>query len=235
MKQDFVLAKEELSQIGILRVSADLYAEPKRKGTVYFVRSPQTTDKTASLALYPNTNRFCDFANGNKSGDCISFVAYVRDCNQWEALKELQAFYGLSDAREQGKQEASRRIQQQEEREHQIKERRAEFEAALSSQIQRLKQWELLYKNVLESHLQDPLGDAMAQLLARKQYISYQLDVLCSTDATVYPHLKPEWSSYWQWLLDVLAILQAQGAYVATGHELGQITARRDALLAMGR
>jgi len=93
MKQDFMLAKEELSQIGIVRVAADFYIEPKKRGSVFFVKSPATHDKTASLALYLSSNRFCDFANGNKSGDCISFVAYIRDCNQWEALKELQAFY----------------------------------------------------------------------------------------------------------------------------------------------
>ena len=92
MKLDFALAKKELSRIGILRVSKDFYTEPKRKGSVFFVKSPATHDRTASLAIYPNTNRFCDFANGNLSGDCISFVAYVRGCNNWQALKELQAY-----------------------------------------------------------------------------------------------------------------------------------------------
>lgn len=69
MKSDFALAKEELSQIGIKRVAADFYQEPRRKGSCYFVKSPATHDKTASLAIYPNSNRFCDFANGNLSGD----------------------------------------------------------------------------------------------------------------------------------------------------------------------
>lgn len=69
MKSDFALAKEKLSQIGIKRVAADFYQEPRRKGSCYFVKSPATHDKTASLAIYPNSNRFCDFANGNLSGD----------------------------------------------------------------------------------------------------------------------------------------------------------------------
>ena len=110
MKSDFVFAKEDLSRIGIKRVAADFYAEPKRKGSVYFVKSPATHDKTASLALYPNLNRFTDFANGNYSGDCISFVAYVRGCNNWEALQTLKEFYGLTDSREQEKEEIRRRI-----------------------------------------------------------------------------------------------------------------------------
>lgn len=35
MKSDFTLAKEELQRIGIKRVAADFYAEPKRKGSVF--------------------------------------------------------------------------------------------------------------------------------------------------------------------------------------------------------
>jgi len=35
MKQDFILAKEELGRIGIKRVAAGFYSEPKRKGSVF--------------------------------------------------------------------------------------------------------------------------------------------------------------------------------------------------------
>ena len=87
MKLDFITIKQQLP--GIVRVVSDFYAEPKRKGSVYFVKSPATHDKTASLALYPGSNRFTDFANGNLSGDCIAFVAYIKNINQWQALKEL--------------------------------------------------------------------------------------------------------------------------------------------------
>lgn len=104
MREDFTLAKEELQRIGIKRVAADFYAEPKRKGSVFFVRSPAGTDRTASLALYPNSNRFTDFSNSNYSGDIIGFVSYIRGCNNWQALKELQSYYGLLDTR-QDKQE----------------------------------------------------------------------------------------------------------------------------------
>ena len=110
----------------------------------HFVKSPATHDKTASLALYPNSNRFTDFSNGNYSGDCIAFVAYVKGCNQWQALKELQAFYGLTDTREKDRQEAQRRIQLQQEQERRKEERRQAFYRALWTQIDDLKRWAVL-------------------------------------------------------------------------------------------
>ena len=159
MKSDFTLAKEELSQIGIVRVSRDFYTEPRRKGSCYFVKSPATHDKTASLALYPNSNRFTDFSNSNYSGDCIAFVAYVKGCNQWQALKELQAFYGLTDTREKDRQEAQRRIQLQQEQERRKEERRQAFYRALWTQIDDLKWWAVIYSIAIEKRLFEPFSD----------------------------------------------------------------------------
>ncbi len=137
MKSDFMIIKQQLP--GIVRVVSDFYAEPKRKGSVFYVKSPATHDRTASLAIYPSSNRFCDFANGNLSGDCIAFVAYIKNINQWQALKELQVYYGLTDAREQEKEEARQRIQLQQEQERRKAERKQAFYAALWGEIDRLK------------------------------------------------------------------------------------------------
>lgn len=148
MKSDFKLAIPDLNRIGIVRVSTDFYTEPKRKGTVFFVRSPAGTDRTASLALFPNSNRFTDFSNANYSGDIIGFVAYVKGCNQWQALKELQAYYGLTDSREQDRQEAQRRILLQQQEERRKEERRQAFYRALWEQIDDLKRWAVIqYSN----------------------------------------------------------------------------------------
>lgn len=140
MKSDFITIKQQLP--GIVRVVSDFYAEPKRKGSVYFVKSPATHDRTASLAIYPNSNRFCDFANGNHSGDIIGFISYVKGVNNWEALQTLKDFYGLADSREQDRQEAQRRIQLQQEQERRKEERRQAFYRALWEQIDALKRWE---------------------------------------------------------------------------------------------
>lgn len=233
MKQDFMLAKEELSQIGIVRVAADFYTEPKKRGSVFFVKSPATHDKTASLALYPNSNRFTDFANGNYSGDIIGFVAYIRGCNNWQALKELQAFYGLSDARELDKQEARWHIQLQQERERKKEERKQAFYRALYGEIDRLTNWAAIYRKAIEKEVFEPFNsDMWAYCVNELQKVDYRLDILCAADCKAYPRLKAyhEYlsSDHYQWLLDVLGVLQEQGAFTATAGELEEITAQRN-------
>lgn len=111
MREDFREVREELKEIGIRRIVEEHYMTPQRHGTIYFVKSPASPDKTASLAIFPETNRFCDFANGNKGGDVISLYAYVKGCSQWEALKALTQYYGLSDGR-QDRRDVRRRIRE---------------------------------------------------------------------------------------------------------------------------
>lgn len=232
MKSDFTLAKEELSQIGIVRVSRDFYTEPRRKGSCYFVKSPATHDKTASLALYPNSNRFTDFSNSNYSGDCIAFVAYVKGCNQWQALKELQAFYGLTDTREKDRQEAQRRIQLQQEQERRKEERRQAFYRALWTQIDDLKRWAVIYSIAIEKRLFEPFSDTWAYCVNELQKTEYRLDILCEADCEAYPRMKAyhEYlpSNRYQWLLDCLAVLAEYGVFEATADEIKEITTQRD-------
>ena len=230
MKSDFTLAKEELSQIGIVRVSRDFYTEPRRKGSCYFVKSPATHDKTASLAIYPNSNRFCDFANGNLSGDCISFVAYIKNINQWQALKELQAYYGLTDTREADRQVAQRHIQLQQQEERRKEERRQAFYQALWAQIDNLKRWAVIYGTAIEKRLYEPFSDTWAYCVSELQKTEYRLDILCAADCKAYPRMKAYHedlpSDRYQWLLDCLAVLQECGAFTATPKELKEIKAQ---------
>ena len=108
MREDFRIGNEKLEEIGIMRIVEDHYMTPQKRGTIYFVKSPVSLDKTTSLAIYPSSNHFCDFANGNKSGDIVGLYAYIKNCNQWQALQELLAYYGLS-GRQQDKEEAGSR------------------------------------------------------------------------------------------------------------------------------
>ena len=84
-----------------------------------------------------------DFANGNYSGDIIGFISYIKGANNWQALKELQNYYGLTDSREAGGQEAQRRIQIPQQEERRKEERRQAFYRALWAQIDDLKRWEV--------------------------------------------------------------------------------------------
>lgn len=230
MKADFKLAIPDLNRIGIVRVSTDFYTEPKRKGTVFFVRSPAGTDRTASLALFPNSNRFTDFSNANYSGDIIGFVAYVKGCNQWQALKELQAYYGLTDSREQDRQEAQRRILLQQQEERRKEERRQAFYRALWEQIDDLKRWAVIYSTAIEKRLFEPFSDEWCYCLNEKQKVKYRLDILCAADCREYMRLKPFHedlpSDRYKWLLDCLAVLAEGGAFTATEEELKEIKAQ---------
>lgn len=90
---DFQSIKEQLNEIGIYRISLDLYYQPNSRG---FVKSPETIDKTPSCKLYSESNTYCDFANGNKGGDIISFIAYTHQISNYEALKLLSKYYQLN-------------------------------------------------------------------------------------------------------------------------------------------
>lgn len=53
-KRKRIIIKQQLP--GIIQVVSDFYQKPQRKGSVFFVKSPAMHDKTASLAVYPNSN-----------------------------------------------------------------------------------------------------------------------------------------------------------------------------------
>lgn len=233
MKEDFVRIREELNRIGIRRVSADFYLEPKRRGSVLFVKSPATNDSEWSLALYPNENSFHDFANGGYSGDCIAFLAYIKNLNQWQALKELQSYYGLSDSREQDRQEVRRRIQLQQERERKRAERQQAFKAALFGEINRLRQWEDIYRLAIEKRMYEPFSDSWCYCMDELERTSRKLDILCASDVSTYRRMKRTGADSiptdrFQWLIDVLGILEEQGVFTATQDEMNEIKAQRN-------
>lgn len=231
MKQNFLTMKEKLDQFGILRISTDFYLAPKRRGVNFFVKSPVSNDKHWSLCLYPSTNTYCDFAGGSKGGDIISFISYIKGINNWEALKELQAFYGLKDASGQDRQEVKRRIRLQQEKERKRKERKLGFRTALFDEIDRLKRWDEVYTVAIEKRLFEPYTDLWAFCLNEKQITEHKLDILTGSECA-YRRLKPYHenisSDRFQWLLDVLDILQKQGEFQATETELSELKAQAD-------
>lgn len=119
MKSDFVAANEQLNQRGIVSICTDLYMRPQRKGNLYYVKSPVTADRHASLCLYPTTNTFVDYANGGQHGDVIGLIAYIQKCNQWQALQILQDYYGLSDNKGRDKRVIQQQIRSQQSAERQ--------------------------------------------------------------------------------------------------------------------
>lgn len=226
MKEDFETIKAQLP--GILKIASDFCGRPKKRGTCYFIKSPISHDKTWSLALYPASNTYCDFAGGNRGGDSISLMAHLKGVDNWTALKILKDFYGLSDAREQDKQETRRRILEQQEREQ----RKQDFKTALSARIDDLRRWENIYRLALKNRLYEPFTDEWAHCVNELHKTSYQLDILCASDCDSYRFMKTSSGSmpsdYWQWLIDALSILAECGVFQATAQELKEIRAQRD-------
>ena len=228
MKSDFITIKQHLP--GIVQVVSDFYQKPQRKGSVFFVKSPATQDRTHSLAIYPGSNRFTDFANGNYSGDIIGFISYIRGINNWEVLQILKDFYGLADSRGQDRQEAQRRIQIQQQGEHKKAERRQAFYTALWGEIDHLKHWKDIYMEIIEKQLYEPFSGMWCYCIDEPEKINYWLDVLCAADCKAYPRMKAYHgdlpSDRFKWLSDVLPVLAENGAFTATADELKEIKAQ---------
>ena len=229
-KEDFRKKKEELNRIGIVRVAADFYQTPDSKG---FVKSPATPDKTRSLKLYPASNTFCDFANGNQGGDIISFIAYVKGLNNWESMKLLYEFYSLSGTDKRSREERRRMIQKQEQEERKRAERQQAFHDALFALISDLKTREDNYKTMLNKAGIEPFGDLWAYIMNELQLIYYKLDILTGADQHTYRRMKPDVanglaSDRPEWLLDILDILAEAEAFTATAAELSEIKAQQD-------
>lgn len=232
-KEDFRMKIEELSRIGIIRIATDHYMEPRRRGSNFFVKSPISSDRTWSCCLYPSNNRFCDFAGGNKSGDIVGLYAYIKNCNQWQALKELTAYYGLTSDRQQDKEEARKRIQRQQAEERKRAARKQAFHNALFGEIDCLKDWLKKYRLVLEKGKIEPFSDLWVYVMNEIQVMECRLDVLTAADMATYRRMKSNSdlglsSDRPAWLLDCLAILAEVGTFEATKEEIGEITMQRD-------
>lgn len=229
MKEVFQTTKERLP--GICKITSDFYQQPKKRGSYFFVKSPISHDKTWSLCLYPASNTFCDFAGGNRCGDSIGLISYLKGVDNWRALQMLREFYGLTDSKEQDRQEARRKIQLQQEQERKKRQRQQAFKTALFACIDDLKRWEDGYTLALEKRLYEPFSDMWCFIMDELQRTKCKLDILCGSDQHSYRFMKrgSKYSSDRpQWLLDVLEMLAECGSFQATQSELAEIKAQRD-------
>lgn len=230
MKEDFETIKAQLP--GILKIASDLYLTPKKRGSHYFIKSPVSHDRTWSLCLYPSSNTYCDFAGGNRNGDSISLISYLRGTDNWTALQTLKDFYGLSDAKEQDKQELRRKIQRQRQQEQEKRQRQQTFKTALFGCTDDLQRWANIYRLALKNRLYEPFSDMWCYIMDELQQTEHKLDILCGSNQSEYRFMKASSdcipSDYPQWLLDALSILAECGAFRATEGEIREITAQRN-------
>lgn len=68
------------------------------RGGEYVARNPTRSDRRpGSFKINIATGRWADFAIGDRGGDVISLLAYLRSLSQVEAARQLAAMLGIAD------------------------------------------------------------------------------------------------------------------------------------------
>jgi len=68
----------------------DLLPGGRIQGLEYVVKNPTRSDHSpGSFSINILTGRWCDFATGERGGDLISLVAYIKSLPQGEAARDL--------------------------------------------------------------------------------------------------------------------------------------------------
>ena len=75
---------------------ADWLPDGTRKGTEYWPTNPVRGDRQpGSFSISTTTGTWHDFASGDKGGDLVSLLAYLRDCRQTDAARMIAQQLGL--------------------------------------------------------------------------------------------------------------------------------------------
>ena len=170
MTEDFKIFRK---QVHIQDVATYLLGKPCRG----MYRFPG--ERTPSIKVYPETNSFYDFGRGI-GGDCVRLWSHVKGCDNWTALQEVAAVFGVSMAlNETDRKKITERIRRQEqaqrEREQAEKRKRKQWIA----QVDRLHEELELYDNLLNTPHIPPLSWVWTWCMNGKQLAEYELDCLC--------------------------------------------------------
>ena len=72
-----------------------LLPQGRRRGNEWVALNPHRDDQSlGSFSINMTTGRWCDFAIGERGGDIISLVAYLRQKRQGEAAGILREYLG---------------------------------------------------------------------------------------------------------------------------------------------
>jgi hypothetical protein len=170
MKENFEKVKE---QVRIENIAQHLLGQPIRG----MYRYPN--EKTPSIKIYPGTQSFYDFGRAI-GGDVVRLWSYIKGCDNWTALQELSAVFGISTAlNETDKENIAARIKAQEtarkEREQAEKRKQRQWIA----QVNKLHEELELYDNLLSSPHILPMSWIWTWCVNGKQMTEHQLDCLC--------------------------------------------------------
>lgn len=173
MKENFESVK---AQVDIKDIATYLLGKPCQG----MYRFPG--ERTASIKIYPDTQSFFDFGR-NIGGDSIRMWSHVKGCDNWTALQELSAVYGVSTAlNETDKENIVAKIKRQEkaqkEREQTEKRKRRQW----IKEVERLQEWRKLCQDLLDSGHLPPFCDVRSWCYSEIQIADHKLDILCEVE-----------------------------------------------------
>ena len=173
MKKNFEIIK---SEVNINNVATRLLGKPIRG----MYRFPG--ERTPSIKVYPETQSYYDFGRGS-GGDCIRLWSHVKGCDNWTALSQISALYGLSTALNEKNREsivANIKAQETAQKKREQDEKRKRKQWVI--EVNRLQEWRRLCQNLLDSGHLPPFCYVRGWCYSEIQMADYQLDILCGIE-----------------------------------------------------
>lgn len=166
MNTDFKKVKQ---QVPIEEIATHLLGKPIRGMYKY------PGERTASIKIYQKTRSFCDFGRAC-GGDLIDLWCHVRHCDALEALRSIQALYGILDEPTGTNQ---RDILIERKRRQETKEKNERNQRLWRERVERLHEQIRVCENLLRSGHVPPMSDVWIWCVEGKQLAEHKLDVLC--------------------------------------------------------
>ena len=168
--------KNVKAEVNINDVATRLLGEPIRGMHKY------PGEKTASLKIYPETRSFYDFGRG-VGGDVIRLWSHVKGCDNWEAMNEIAAIFGVSAvSNETDRKSIAERIKAQEKEQKEREQNEKRRQKRWVMQVDRLHEELELYDNLLNSPHIPPLSWVWTWCMNGKQLAEFKLENLCGIE-----------------------------------------------------
>ena len=136
-------------------------------------------ERTPSIKVYPETNSFYDFGRAT-GGDGVRLWSHIKGCDNWTALQELSAVFGVSmGLNETDRKSITEQIKAQEKAQRARKQAEKRKRKQWIAQVDKLHEELELYDNLLNSPHIHPLSWIWTWCMIGKQQVEYELDYLC--------------------------------------------------------
>lgn len=173
MKKNFEIIK---AQVCIESVAQYLLGQPVHG----LYRFPG--ERTPSIKIYKETGSFFDFGRA-KGGDAVALWAHVCNCDNWTALRELSAVFGISTAlNETDRKSIAERIKTQETAKRAQEQAEKRKRKQWLKEVERLQEWQKLCQDLLDSGHLPPFCDVRSWCYSEIQIADHKLDVLCGVE-----------------------------------------------------